>query len=323
MEVLTDLADFPRPRQGTVVTIGAFDGVHRGHRAVFAQVGSVAADLGCAGAIVTFDRHPASVVRPSSAPRLLTDLEQKLELLAATGLDYTLVLRFDQERSQETAEDFVAEVLAVGLNARAVVVGHDFRFGRGGRGDVGLLRRLGAVHGFEVHGIDLVAGTDGTPPVSSTRVRSLLAAGRVEEAATLLGRPHEVRGPVVKGDGRGRQLGFPTANVAVPAEILLPGEGIYAGWYQRPSTPGAAGALHPAAVSVGRRPTFYDDAGQPVLEAYLLDFDGDLYGEQGRVRFCTRVRGDQERFSSVDDLVAQMGRDVSATRQALATMRQP
>jgi riboflavin kinase/FMN adenylyltransferase len=264
--------------------------------------------LSCPTAVVTFDRHPAMVVRPESAPKLLTDLDQKLELLAATGLDYAVVVHFDEQRSAESAEDFVREVLVGCLRARAVVVGHDFHFGHRRGGNVPLLQRMGAELGFDVLGIKLVG--DGEA-VSSTRIRALLAEGRVDEAAQLLGRPHEVRGVVIRGDARGRDLGFPTANIAVPPEIALPADGIYAGWYERPE-----GTLHAAALSLGRRPQFYDAARQSLLEAYLLDFDGDLYGEPARVRFVARLRG-EARFDSVGALVEQMGRDVSDARQAL------
>jgi riboflavin kinase/FMN adenylyltransferase len=309
MEVIRDPAACPAPEQGTVVTIGAYDGVHLGHRALIGRVRSMAATLGCASAVVTFDRHPATVVRPESAPKLLTDLEQKLELLAEAGLDYAYVVHFDEARSKESPEDFVHEVLVGCLNARAVVVGHDFHFGHGRRGNVPLLQAMGAELGFDVLGMSLV-GDD--QPISSTRIRGLLLDGDVAGAARLLGRPHEVRGTVEHGDHRGRELGFPTANVAVPTEILLPADGIYAGWYARPD-----GSRLPAAISLGRRPTFYDDAHASLLEAHLLDFSGDLYGERARVQFVARLRG-EERFDRIEDLVAQMQRDVAATRAALA-----
>ena len=311
MEVITDPAACPGSDTGTVVTIGAYDGVHLGHRAVISRVRAMADDLGCHAAVVTFDRHPATVVRPESAPRLLTDLEQKLELLGQTGVDYTVVVRFDEERSRESAEDFVREVVVGCLRARAVVVGHDFHFGHRRRGNVLLLQEMGAELGFDVLGVSLVAAED-DQPVSSTRIRALLQAGEVEGAARLLGRSHEVRGLVHRGDARGRQLGYPTANVAVPAEILLPADGIYAGWYERPRA-----GVHPAALSVGRRPTFYDDAAASVLEAHLLDFDAELYGEPARVRFVTRLR-EERRFASIDGLTDQMALDVEATRAALA-----
>jgi riboflavin kinase/FMN adenylyltransferase len=192
-----------------------------------------------------------------------------------------------------------------------VVVGHDFHFGRNREGNVPMLQRLGAEFGFDVLGINLVAD-DGHEAVSSTRIRTLLMAGDVAGAELLLGRPHEVRGVVRHGDARGRDLGFPTANVAVPTDILLPADGIYAGWYERPD-----GSAHASAISVGRRPTFYAETESSLLECYLLDFDGDLYGETAKVRFIRRLRG-EEKFDSVPALVEQMGRDVDATRTLLA-----
>jgi riboflavin kinase/FMN adenylyltransferase len=311
MEVITDTAACPPLSSGSVVTIGAYDGVHLGHRALIAEVRERAAALGCASAVVTFDRHPAMVVRPESAPKLLTDLEQKLELLSSTGVDYTLVIHFDEERANEAADDFVREVLVGCLRAQAVVVGHDFHFGHGRKGNVAMLQELGGELGFDVLGLRLIEDPTHAP-YSSTRIRQLLGEGRVGEAATMLGRDHEVRGVVKRGDGRGGpELGYPTANVAVPPDILLPADGIYAGWYERPG-----GESHAAAISLGRRPTFYDDAESSLLEAYLLDFDGDLYGEPAKVRFVTRLR-DELKFDSVDALIAQMAKDVEAARRSL------
>ena len=313
MEVLRDPADCPRPAHGTAVTIGAYDGVHRGHRTVIRQVAELAAADGLATAVVTFDRHPASVVRPESAPLLLTDLEQKLELLAELGVDYTLVVPFDEERAREPAEDFVTEVLTGCLSAKAVVVGEDFHFGHRRRGNVALLREMGGSLGFDVRGIDLV-GLDGEPhpeAVSSTRIRAALRAGELDVANAMLGRPHEVRGVVEHGDKRARDLGYPTANVSVPEEICLPADGIYAGVYVRPD-----GTEVPAALSLGRRPTFYETQPFSLLEAHLLDFTGDLYDEAARVRFVERLR-DELKFDSVDELVAQIGRDCDQARAIL------
>ena len=297
---------------GTAVTIGAYDGVHLGHRALLADLSARAAAAGLSTVVVTFDRHPASVVRPESAPKQLTGLEQKLELLADAGIARTVVIPFDAARANESAEDFVREVLVDQLGARLVVVGEDFHFGHGRKGNVELLRELGAQHGFDVVGVGLTG--DGTEAVSSTRIRSLIAAGAVEDAGRLLGRPHEVRGLVVRGDGRGGpELGFPTANLSVPDDIALPADGVYAGHYRRPD-----GSVHRAALNVGRRPTFYEAGTAPVLvEAYLLQFDGDLYGEPARVSFAHRLR-DEQRFDSIEDLVAQMREDVAATERMLA-----
>src|SRR5262245_24266755 len=226
MRRLNDLEECPRPEPGTAVTIGAHDGVHLGHRAVIATVRGLAADRGLASAVVTFDRHPASVVRPESAPRLLTDLDQKLELLEETSVDYTLVVHFDEERSKESPEDFVNEVLVGCLNAKVVVVGADFHFGHQRRGNVPLLEAMGAQLGFEVIGMSLV-GAAGMPArdeeqVSSTAIRRALVSGDLDAANAMLGRAYEVRGTVDRGDGRGRDWGFPTANVTVSEEILFP-----------------------------------------------------------------------------------------------------
>jgi riboflavin kinase / FMN adenylyltransferase len=311
MEIVGDLAHL-RSGAGAVVTIGVYDGVHLGHQSVLRLVRELADARGLDATCVTFDRHPAEVVRPESAPKLLTTPEQKLELLEATGfVDRCFVLRFDQARSTETAEDFVHEVLVGGAGARVVVVGADFHFGRARGGNVALLERMGAHLGFEVIGVGLVAASGG-PVYSSTRIRELLAEGDVEEAAALLGRPHEMRGVVEHGDERGRELGFPTANVAVPARACLPADGVYAGTFTSDD-----GVERVAAISLGRRPTFYEEADLSLLEAYLLDFDADLYGHTAAVRFRDRIRG-QERFASVDDLVEQMGRDVADTRARAA-----
>jgi len=317
VEIVTDSAPLGPPVGGSAVTIGAYDGVHLGHRALLAELKARADERGMATVVVTFDRHPASVVRPESAPLLLCDLDQKLELLASAGVDRTVIIRFDEERANETAEEFVTRDLVDGLGARLVVVGEDFHFGHGRKGNVALLTEMGAVAGFEVDGVALAsAGTDegnGSHAVSSTRVRTLVGEGNVEAAAALLGRPHQIRGPVVTGDRRGgAELGFPTANLSVPEEICLPAPGIYAGWYERPD-----GSRLMAAVSVGRRPTFYGADGELLVEAYLLDFTGDLYGESARLSFVHRLR-DELAFDSVDALVAQMGKDVERTRDLLA-----
>lgn len=317
MQIVHDTAACPDTGAGAAVTIGAYDGLHLGHRAVIAEVRRAAEARGLASAVVTFDRHPASVVRPESAPKLLCDLEQKLELLESTGIDLVVVIRFDAERSSETAEDFVQEVLVDCLRARTVIVGADFHFGKGRGGNVALLQELGPELGFDVEGMALVdaagapASADGAR-VSSTAIRQALQGGEVERAAALLGRPHEVRGTVAHGDKRGRDLGFPTANVTVPGDILLPADGIYAGRLRRRD-----GSVLPTAISLGRRPTFYEEADASLLEAHVLDFNGDLYGEPVAVQFVARLRG-EVKFDSVDDLVAQMRRDCDDARAALS-----
>lgn len=314
VEVIRSEEACPRPEHGAAVTIGAYDGVHLGHRAVIAEVRRRAEASGLASAVVTFDRHPAMVVRPESAPLLLTDLDQKLELLEETGADYTLVVHFDEARAAESAEHFVEEVIVGCLNAKQVVVGEDFHFGHQRRGNVELLRRVGAEAGFVVDGLALVgpAGrADGGVKVSSTEIRRALRQGDLDMATTLLGRPHAVRGLVAHGDERGRELGFPTANVAVPGDILLPADGIYAGWFVR-----ADGVGLPAAISLGRRPTFYEQSHASLLEAHVLDFDGDLYDEHVEVRFIARLRG-EEKYDSIEALVAQIRRDCDDARRVL------
>lgn len=304
----------PPEIRGAAITIGAYDGVHRGHQAVIAAVRRIARGRGVPSAVVTFDRHPAQVVRPASAPFLLTDLELKLELLATTGIDAVIVVPFDEERATESAEDFVTEVLVGQLGASVVVVGSDFHFGKGRGGNVEVLRRMGAMHGFAVEGLELLGADDvalASHKVSSTAVRELLRGGEVAEAAVLLGRPHEVRGVVFGGDQRGRLLGFPTANVKLAPETCLPSDGIYAGWYLRPD-----GIRLPAALNLGRRPTFYEDQPYSLLEAFILDWEGDLYGEAARVQFVERLRAELK-FDDIDSLIAQMHRDVAKARVAL------
>lgn len=310
MKVITDGSECPSEGPGCAVTIGAFDGVHLGHRQVIDRTRAEAEKRGAQLAVVTFDRHPAQVVRPQSAPKLLTSLDHKLELLDAAGVDYTYVVRFDEERSRETAADFVDEVLVDCLRARCVVVGSDFHFGRDRGGNVATLTERGRTAGFDAIGVDLW-GQPSAGTVSSTAIRAAVARGDVAQAAAMLGRPHELRGTVVGGDERGRTLGFPTANVAVAPEMALPADGIYACWYQRPD-----GAIHPAAVNVGRRPTFYENQEHPLVEAFLLDFSGDLYGERAQVRFVAHLRPEL-RFDGVDALVEQMQADVVETRRVL------
>jgi len=317
MKVLHDDTTSARLESATAVTIGAFDGVHRGHRAVISAVRAVADSRGLQTAVVTFDRHPASVVRPESAPLLLTDLDQKLELLEGCGVDLVYVVHFDAERATESAEDFVTEVLSGVLDARLVAVGEDFHFGHRRAGNVELLRTMGADLGFEVVGHELVglgAGSSIEGPVSSTRIRRALTDGDLLGANAMLGRPHEVRGVVGHGDARARDLGFRTANVAVPDSICLPADGIYAGWYFTPD-----GVRHPTAISLGRRPTFYEFADTSLLEAHLIGFDGDLYGQNARVQFVEHLR-DELKFDSVDALIAQMDRDVARAATVLASL---
>lgn len=298
------------PAGGTVVTVGVFDGVHIGHRRVLAEARQLADDEGLEVVAVVFDRHPKTVVDPEHLPPLLTDLQLRLELLATAGVDVAYVLRFDEVQSLQSPEDFVAEVLIDQLSATVQVGGEDFHFGHRRRGDVTTLADVGASHGLKVVTVPLVRGDDGDV-VSSTRIRELVRSGETDSAARLLGRAHEVRGVVEHGDARGRTIGFPTANVAVPGAIALPADGVYAGWYVDPD-----GVAHASAINIGRRPTFYDDNGLLLVEAHLIDFDGDLYGQHAGVRVVHRLR-DEIRFSGVDALVEQLQADVADARAVL------
>ncbi|MET0323691.1 MAG: riboflavin biosynthesis protein RibF, partial [Ilumatobacteraceae bacterium] len=243
----------------------------------------------------------------------LTSPEQRLELLAGTGLDGTVVLHFDEAQSKESPESFIERVLIAGLAVKVVVVGEDFHFGSHRAGNVRLLEAFGADHDFTVDPVGLVERADGVEePISSTAIRRALAGGDVELAAEMLGRQHEVIGKVVVGDKRGRLLGFPTANVEVPNAICLPADGVYAGWYDRPD-----GQPHPCAINLGRRPTFYEHADHSLLEAHLLDFTGDLYGERARVRFGHFLRSERK-FDGLDAIKHQLTLDVEHARQVLA-----
>jgi riboflavin kinase/FMN adenylyltransferase len=250
------------------------------------------------------------VVRPESAPRLLTDLGQRVKLLSKTGIDLCYVVRFDEERSLQEPEQFVDEVVVGSLNAKAMVVGEDFHFGRRRRGDTAVLANLEAAYGFKVVAMPLVS-LPNIGPVTATGVREALAVHDIELVKTLLGREHEVRGVVEHGDHRGRTIGFPTANVAVPGDVMLPCDGVYAGWYER-----ADGSVWPAAINLGKRPTFYDENGLRLLEAHLLDFDDDLYGERAKVRFGRWIRG-EIKFPGIDALVEQLRSDVQTARAIL------
>jgi riboflavin kinase/FMN adenylyltransferase len=278
---------------------------------VIEQLKRLAKESNLTTVVVTFDHHPASVVRPELAPLLLTDTEQKLEQLDRAGVDRAVVLPFDDERASESAEDFVDEVLVRLLDAKVVVVGADFHFGHRRTGNVDLLRNKGLDRGFAVYGVNLDAGENGEV-VSSTRIREALGAGDVGLAAAMLGRSFELRGVVVHGDGRGgAELGIPTANFEFAPGMAVPGTGVYAGVYR-----GAQGKAWPAAINIGNRPVFYGQGGSVVCEAHLVGFDGDLYGERASLTFVRRLRDDQV-FTSVEDLVVQIRRDIDATRETI------
>ncbi len=312
MRILTDQSTPAFPGERSIITIGAYDGVHIGHRAVIDHVRRLAAERSCRSVLVTFDRHPATVVRPESAPKLLTGPEQKMKRLEETGIDAVVMVPFDEGQAKESPEAFVQRVLVEHLAVAVIVVGDDFHFGRGRDGNVDLLRKLGAESDFDVEPLDLLPRADGVDePVSSTAIRRALAGGDITLANEMLGHTFEVRGDVVKGDQRGRLLGFPTANVEVSNRMCLPADGVYAGRYERPD-----GTVHDCAINLGRRPTFYEHAETSLLEAHLLDFDGDLYGEQAIVRFSHFLRSERK-FDGIDALISQLRADVENARTLL------
>jgi len=298
----------PRLPRGSAITVGTFDGVHRGHQAVLEELRRRAEAAGRPSIVVTFDPHPLRVVRPEAAPRLLTTLVEKKELLAQTGLDYAAIIPFTLALARLSARQFVEEILIARLQLAHLIVGYDHGLGRGRSGDIETLRRLGAELGFAVDVVGAVE-LDGVA-ISSTRIRRALEQGDVSTAAAALGRPYSIRGVVVRGEGRGRELGFPTANIEVgDADKLLPLEGIYAVRADLRDER-LDGVLH-----LGPRPTFRDSP--PTIELHLFDFDRDLYGEEVRVEFCARLR-EIRAFGSAAELVAAMHADCEAARRVLA-----
>jgi riboflavin kinase/FMN adenylyltransferase len=310
VQIWRSVDEVPADLGRTVVSIGNFDGVHRGHRHVLGAARARATDLEVGTVVaVTFDPHPMAVLRPEHAPPTLTSLEYRLGLFADAGMDAVLVVPFDREVAGWSPEEFIDRILVDALDARSVVVGANFRFGHKAAGDVAMLRELGVGRGFEVEGIAL----DGGPQVwSSTYVRHCLATGDVAGAAEALGRPFTVRGVVIRGDQRGRDLGFPTANVPTPVEEAAPADGVYAGWLTRADT----GERFPAAISVGTNPTFAGPRERRV-ESYVLDRDDlELYGVEVEVAFVERLRG-MVAFEGIDKLVETMHDDVRRTREVL------
>lgn len=297
------------PPRGAVATVGNYDGIHRGQRAVLEHVVERARATAAPALAVTFDPHPMRVVAPERAPLRLTTDTQRERLLAAIGLDALVVLRFTRELAATPAEDFVTDLLVGWLAVREIHVGRRFAFGQGRRGSLALLERMGRALGFAAFGVAEIE--DGGGPVSATRIRTALAAGRVEEAAQLLGRPYAVAGTVVHGDRRGRALGFPTLNLASANEIL-PADGVYVA--RTALGPGEEEV--PGVANVGVRPTIGRDSA-PLVETHLLDFERDCYGAAVEVRFLSRLRGER-RFASLDELRGQITRDVESAREYFA-----
>ena len=308
MKFYPSLDDVPPDFGPSAVTIGKFDGVHSGHRSVIARLRREAAAAGLVSTVLTFDRHPLALLNPSNCPESLTSNDQKRAVLETTGIDALVMIEFTREFSLEEPQVFVTDVLVSALHAKLVFVGPDFRFGHRGIGTVDLLERLGRLHGFEVRMIEAVRPL-GDRVISSTWIRDLLAEGRVAEAATLLERAPTVRGIVVPGERRGRELGYPTANLARSVEGFVPADGVYAAYAT------VDGRSMPAAVSIGNNPTF---VGVPdkQIEAHMLDEDLDLYGKTVEIAFVDYIRG-MEKFANVGELVTQMTLDEARVRQML------
>ena len=301
-----------------MVTIGVFDGVHRGHAQLISAATSAARERGVPSVLMTFDPHPAEVVRPGSHPPQLTTLTRRAELAEELGIDVFCVMPFTPALAARSPKDFAHDVLVESLHAADVVVGSNFTVGKKAAGDVAKLRELGGKFGFEVQDVSLFG--EHAVTFSSTYIRSCVAAGDVELAAEALGRPHRVEGVVVRGDGRGRELGYPTANVAPPMHAAIPADGVYAAWFTVLGAGPVVGQVEPgeryqAAVSVGTNPTF--SGRTRTVEAFVLDTSADLYGQHVAVDFVGRIRA-MENFSSVDALLDAMAADVEKARAILS-----
>jgi len=293
------------PENGAAVAIGVFDGMHLGHRRVLESLGD--ADPGLVRVAMTFSTHPASLLSPDGAPPRLSTLRRRFDLFEEAGIDRVAVLGFDEEMRAMTPDGFVLRFLVEALNARFVVVGDGFRFGRGAAGTTETLAELGQRHGFQIEVVD-IASDDGTE-IRSTAIREALHDGDVARAAAMLGRPYDLEGIVVPGDGRGREIGIPTANLSSPAMLTIPHRGVYA------VTAVIDGVSHAAVANLGTRPTFGGE--DEVLEVHILELDQDLYGKHVSVEFIGRIR-DERRFGSIEDLLAQINTDIASAAEMLA-----
>lgn len=310
MKTYRSLGELPLGGSRRAIAIGTFDGVHLGHRAVIGRAQDLAAERRVSSMVVTFHPHPITVLRPDLRVARLTTVEARAELISALGVDELLVLPFTRAFARVRWDRFVDMIASPPIGAEVAVVGDNFRFGHQGAGTVAMMRQYGRARGLEVETPPIVTSPDGKP-ISSTRIRRLVAEGRIEEVTLLLARPHEVDGLVVPGDQRGRALGLPTANVETPPDTAVPGRGVYAGRAL------VAGGEYATAVNVGYAPTFHEGGERPGyrIEAFLLDFDGpDLYGREIRIRFLRRLR-DERRFPSPGELVAQIHDDIARTRE--------
>ena len=306
MQVFHGIETVQRKFKNPAITIGNFDGVHKGHQALFQRVKQLAEELNGESVVVTFDPHPLEVLFPKKAPSFITSHRYKLDLIASCGIDATIVIPFDHKFSQMSAREFVEAVLVEKIGARAIVVGHDYRFGHSREGDIAFLKQLGEQYGFKVETVSGLRVNDTV--VSSTAIRQMITSGNIREANRLLGRSFEVSGTVIPGRKRGVSLGFPTANIRMPA-ITPPRTGVYVVQAE------VDGKTYGGAANLGYNPTFGDT--DLSLEAHLFDFDRDIYGKPITIRFIDRLR-DELRFSSPDELAAQIKKDVNTAKKILA-----
>jgi len=305
MHIVQSIIDLPATFSSSAVTLGNFDGVHLGHRELFRSLVRVARDLNCPSVVYTFQPHPLKVIAPDRAPLLLNTLEEKRRLVAASHIDYLIEAPFTTDFARVRPQEFVTDILLDKLKIKALVVGYDYAFGKGREGNANFLKACGDQYGFNVDVLQPV-GDDGLP-YSSTRIRAMVAAGDVADLVRLLGRQYNLEGVVVSGDQRGRELGFPTANLDTDKE-QLPATGVYAVKVR------CGLQEYSGVVNIGNRPTF--DGLNSTIEVYLLDFSGQLYGEKLRIYFVERLRSEQ-RFASVDELVSAIEKDIVRARQIL------
>lgn len=302
------LEEFPSEASRSAVTIGKFDGVHVGHREILSRLCTISSEHKLISTVVTFDRHPTALLSPEERPDDILSLDERLELIENAGVDQCVVLQFDEHLAALSPEEFVKQILVEALHAQVVLAGHDFRFGENATGDITALQYLGKQLGFEVVLIDDVSVSQGTR-ASSSLIRQYIAEGDIAQAALLLGRFPRVAGQVVHGAKRGRELGFPTANLSAEATGVIPADGVYAGWFHD------QGHVYPCAISVGMNPTF-DDVHHRSVEAHLLDQNQDLYDHDVEIEFVSRLRG-MVAYEGVEPLIEQMKADVEKTREVL------
>lgn len=306
MNVYRSIDEIPDGIKPAAVTIGVFDGVHKGHQMLIRRVVELARDTGATPGVVTFDRHPLEVVAPGKEPAMISTVEQRAGVLGDLGIEFVLVLTFDEDLRRLEPHEFVRDILVDGLGVTHVVVGSNFRFGYNHAGTVATLHELGSIEGF---GVDIFSLLGGEDAISSTLIRRQIAGGEVEIVSEELGRPFRLEGDVVRGAGRGKGLGIPTANLRISNRMALPKIGVYAGWLT------ARGERHPAVVNVGLNPTF-EERSDPVVEVHALDYDADLYGETVAIEFTHRLR-DELKFDGPDSLVEQIRADIVQARALL------